>query len=196
MEENRRRLYLLCISILPIMICTGMVYSILAIYMHDELIFSTTNIGILFALGAGSGVLLSPFIGRASDKFGRKPILIIASLAFLAVFASYSVMTQLWQFTFIMITEGISWIAIGTAAMAYIADVSPRIERGRSYGIYEATWNIGWVFGPLSGGALADTIGFQNTFAIGASIIIISVVLFFIFIEETAGKRKLAQMPS
>jgi len=185
-DPNRKRLYILCVSILPLMICTGMVYVILSVYMHDELEFSKTNIGILFALGAGTGVILAPFIGKASDKFGRKPVLAGSALAFLTVFTMYSIMTEEWQFVFIMMAEGTSWIAIGTAAAAYIADISLSTERGRSMGVYEMTWNFGWVLGPLIGGILSDIIGFQKTFLFGASIIIISVILIVAFTEETA----------
>jgi MFS family permease len=189
MDASRKKLYLLCGSVLPLMICTGIVYSIFSIYLHEEMGFSLSTIGVLFGLGAGTGAILSPFIGKASDRFGRKPVLIISSCAFLAVFTAYAFMTQLWQFVLIMMTEGISWIAIGTAAMAYIADISPRVERGQSYGVYEATWNVGWVVGPISGGFLADVLGFQNTFLIGASIILMSVIMVTIVLEETAGKK-------
>jgi len=194
MLEHRKRLYKLCASVLPLMVCTGMVYSILSIYLHEELGFSITWIGGLFALGAGCGAILSPFIGKASDRIGRKPVLIGATIAFLAVFTSYAFLVELWQFSIIMIAEGISWIAIGTAAMAYIADVSATSERGQSMGVYEATWNVGWVIGPLSGGALADTIGFQSTFLIGASIIFIALLLLIFVVEETHGKKAKEQI--
>lgn len=190
MEEYRKKLYLLCASVLPIMICTGMVYTILSIYMYEERGFSLSIVGILFALGAGTGAILSIFLGRASDRFGRKPVLIFSALAFLVVFTSYSIMTEIWQFAMIMMVEGTSWVAIGSATMAYIADIAPMEERGRSMGVYEATWNVGWVLGPLSGGILSDLIGFQKTFMIGAAIILISLVLLSTVVEETAGSKK------
>ena len=171
------------------MVCTGIVYTILSIYLVDELEFSKTTVGILFALGAGIGAVLSPMIGKASDKYGRKPILLGASAAFLCVFTSYAFLTETWQYVAIMTTEGIAWVSIGTGAMAYIADVSPSKERGRSLGVYEATWNVGWVMGPLTGGVLADTIGFQKTFLVGTMIIALSIVLFMFAVEETSGTR-------
>ena len=192
MDPNRKKLYILCVSVLPLMICTGIVYTILSIYLVDELEFSKSTVGALFALGAGIGAILSPMIGKASDKYGRKPILLGASVAFLCVFTSYSFLTETWQYVAIMTTEGIAWVSIGTGAMAYIADVSPSKERGRSLGVYEATWNIGWVLGPLSGGILADTIGFQKTFLVGAMVIAVSIALFAFVVEESSGRKAMA----
>ena len=189
MDHHRRRLYVLCVSVLPLMVCTGIVYTILSIYLVDELGFSKSTVGGLFALGAGIGAALSPFIGRASDRYGRKPILVGASIAFLCVFASYAFLTETWQYVLIMTTEGIAWVSIGTGAMAYIADVSPNKERGRSLGVYEATWNVGWVLGPLTGGVLADSIGFQKTFLVGAMIIAMSMALLTFAVKETTGAK-------
>ena len=142
-DVHRRRVYVLCVFILPLMVCTGVVYTILSIYLVDELGFALPTVGGLFALRAGIGAVPSPFIGRASDKYGREPVLIGASIAFLCVFASYAFLTQTWQYVLIMTTEGIAWVSIGTGAMAYIADVSPERERGRSLGLYEPAWNVG-----------------------------------------------------
>lgn len=196
MEPHRRKLYLLCVSVLPLMICTGVVYTILSLYLVDELGFTRSTVGALFALGAGLGAVLSPFVGKASDRYGRKPVLMLASVAFLGVFTSYAFLTETWQYVIIMAMEGIAWVSIGTGAMAYIADVSPREEHGWSLGVYEATWNIGWVLGPLSGGVLSDVIGFQKTFMVGASIIAVSTVLFASVVKETSGHRKVVESAS
>jgi len=194
-EAHRKGLYLLCASVLPVMVCTGIIYTILSIYLVEGLNFSKSSIGFLFALGAATGALLSPFVGKASDRLGRKPVLILSSVAFLIVFTSYAVMTELWQFLIIMLIEGVAWVSIGTGAMAYIADISPVTERGQSLGAYEATWNVGWVLGPLTGGLLADSIGFQKTFLAGASIIVVSLIMLTLTVQETAGRKKRAGSP-
>ncbi|UCE90875.1 MAG: MFS transporter [Methanobacteriota archaeon] len=194
MEPHRKAIFVLCVSVLPLMICTGIVYTILSIYLVDELGFSKSTVGALFALGAGMGAVLSPFIGKASDRYGRKPILIGAAAAFLCVFASYAFLTETWQYILIMTGEGVAWVSIGTGAMAYIADISPSKERGRSLSVYEATWNIGWVLGPLTGGVLADSIGFQRTFLVGTSVIAVSIALLAFVVKETSGARAQAQI--
>jgi len=195
MNVHKKRLYLLCASVLPLMVCTGIVYTILSIYLVEGLNFSKSSIGFLFALGSATGASLSPLIGKASDRFGRKPVLILSSAAFLIVFVSYALMSQLWQFIIIMIIEGVAWVSMGTGAMAYIADISPMTERGQSLGVYEGTWNVGWVLGPLIGGLCADSLGFQKTFVAGACIIVVSLTMLTLTIQETAGRKKCLSEP-
>ena len=191
MNTQRKKLFILCGSVLPIMICTGIVYTILSVYMVEKLHFSTSIVGLIFAMGAGMGIVLSPFIGRACDKFGRKPVLLAASITFMSVFASYSVLEFDWQFAIIMTAEGTAWVTIGIACMSYIADISPKDDRGKSMGVYEATWNIGWVLGPLIGGSLADSLGFQITFLFGAVIILVAIFLQIVIVEETLPGRRM-----
>lgn len=193
MNPQRKKLFILCGSVLPIMICTGIVYTILSVYMVEELHFSTSIVGLIFAIGAGMGIILSPLIGRACDRFGRKPVLLAASIAFMSVFASYSVLVVDWQFAIIMTVEGTAWVTIGIACMSYIADISPRDNRGKSMGVYEATWNIGWVLGPLIGGSLADFLGFQITFLFGAMIILVAIFLQIAIVEETLPSRMIGK---
>ena len=189
MNPQRKKLFILCGSVLPIMICTGIVYTILSVYMVEKLHFSTSIVGLIFAIGAGMGVILSPLIGRACDRFGRKPVLLTASITFMLVFASYSALTLDWQFAIIMMAEGTAWVTIGIACMSFIADISPRDDRGKSMGAYEATWNIGWVLGPLTGGSLADLLGFQSTFLIGAMMILVAIFLQIAFLKETLPRK-------
>jgi MFS family permease len=157
--------------------------------MVDELLFSTSTVGLVFAIGAGMGVVLSPLIGRACDRFGRKPVLLTASTVFMLVFASYSVLIYDWQFAIIMAAEGAAWVTLGVASMSYIADVSPRDDRGKSMGVFEATWNVGWVLGPVTGGSLADLFGFQITFLFGAMMILVGIILQIVFLKETLPRK-------
>jgi MFS family permease len=92
-----------------------------------------------------------------------------------------------------MTAEGTAWVTIGIACMSYIADISPRDDRGKSMGVYEATWNIGWVLGPLIGGSLADFLGFQTTFIFGAMIILVAILLQIAIVEETLPSKMIGK---
>ncbi|RLI13722.1 MAG: MFS transporter, partial [Candidatus Hecatellales archaeon] len=62
----KKRLYTFYISVLPLMVCSGMVYSVLAIYI-SELGASKTEIGMIYMTGSAVGALISPMVGRVSD---------------------------------------------------------------------------------------------------------------------------------
>ncbi|MDI6632628.1 MAG: hypothetical protein QME13_09365, partial [Thermoanaerobacteraceae bacterium] len=61
-----KRLYAFCLAILPVMVCSGMVYSVLALYFA-ELGASTSQIGLIYTTGALTGALFSPLLGRLAD---------------------------------------------------------------------------------------------------------------------------------
>ena len=97
----------------------------------------------------------SPVIGNLSDRFGRRPVLLL-SLATLAV--DYVIMglapTLFWLFIGRLLS-GASAATFATAN-AYVADVTPEAERARKYGLIGAAWGVGFVVGPALGGVLGE----------------------------------------
>ena len=116
------------------------------------------------AAGWGGGLMFvyatmqfffSPVIGNLSDRFGRRPVLLV-SLATLSV--DYLIMgfapTLFWLFVGRLLS-GASAATFSTAN-AYIADVTDEAERAGKYGMIGAAWGIGFVVGPALGGLLAQ----------------------------------------
>lgn len=167
----KKSLYGLCLVIFPLMVCSGMVYSILPLYVSGELGASPRHIGLLYMVGATAGAILAPFLGKLSDKFGRRRVLLLSMGGFAAAFALYAVIKNYSEAFPIYALEGASWAALGATVPAFIADIVPAEDRGWAMGIYERTWSVGWIIGPLLGGFLADTIGFRITFIAGAALI-------------------------
>ncbi len=156
-----RRVIAFCVSLLPLMISSGMVYSILPIYLAEDLGASESGVGLLFTIGALSGVLTSVIVGKISDRIGRRPLIFLSQVAFATVMLAYSMVEYYVYAIPIHVLEGFAWATIGTVAPAYISDVAGREERGESMGIYNTVWNLGWVVGPILGGYLAEQFGFR-----------------------------------
>ncbi len=159
----KKNLYLLCITVLPFMICTGIIYSILSLYMAS-LGLTKSEIGSLFTAGAVAAAISSPLWGSLSDRFGRKRILIFSMAIFAGVFLGYAFSRQYIHLVMIQLGEGIAWAAMGSAAVALVADMVPEEKRGKAMGIYNMTWNTGWIVGPSLGGVFSDNVGFMPTF--------------------------------
>ncbi len=172
-----RKVVVFCVSLLPLMISSGMVYSILPIYISDELKAGKVAVGLLFTVGALTGVFTSILIGKISDMFGRKPLILLSQIAFAIVMLTYSFISYYIYAIPIHILEGFAWATIGTVAPAYIADLAGKEERGESMGIYNTVWSLGWVVGPILGGFLAEFFGFRLMLKFAFLMIIVGLIL-------------------
>ena len=156
-----RRVAIFCVSLLPLTISAGMVYSILPIYISEELKANKVIVGALFTSGALTGVITSILIGKLSDIFGRQFFIILSKISFALVMLLYSLIDHYIYAFPIHILEGFAWATINTIAPTYIADLTRKDERGQSMGFYNMIWSLGWVIGPILGGVLAELFGFR-----------------------------------
>jgi len=152
------------------MVCSGIVYTILPLYISQELGAAPSQIGLIYMVGAGSGALLGPYLGKVSDRRGRKLVLSLSLVGFALAFASYALLQRFTQAFLVQAVEGASWAAMGAAVPALIADITPEDRRGWAMGVYSRTWSLSWILGPLIGGFLADLIGYRLTFIIGGAL--------------------------
>ncbi len=139
--------------------------------------------GMLFALFSLCSFISTPFIGRLSDKYGRKPLL-VASIAgttlsfIMAAFAPNAI--------FLFLARALDGITAGNipVASAVISDTTPPQDRAKGFGVIGAAFGFGFVFGPAIS---AFTVGFGLAvpFLIAAAISLIAVILTVIFLPET-----------
>jgi DHA1 family tetracycline resistance protein-like MFS transporter len=99
--------------------------------------------------------IFSPLIGNLSDRFGRRPILLISVLGMSLDYMVMYFAPDLW---WLVIGRAVSGIfgASFTSASAYIADISTPDKRAQNFGMIGAAFGIGFVIGPAIGGLLSD----------------------------------------
>jgi DHA1 family tetracycline resistance protein-like MFS transporter len=99
--------------------------------------------------------LAQPVLGNLSDRFGRRPILLV-SLGMLAVdFVIMGMAHAIWLLFLGRILSGVSAATHSTAA-AYIADVTEPQQRGKAFGMLGAAFGLGFILGPALGGFLGE----------------------------------------
>jgi len=155
-----------------------------SLYMSEVLGAKKTQIGLIYMVGSLVGLLFGPLLGRLSDRFGRKPVILSSMASFVLVFVLYS-MVQGYQAVYpIQIVEGAAWVAFGASNTAYIADIIAGEKRGWAMGVYQQTMSIGWIMGPAFGGFLSDIIGSRTTFLLGAILVGIGFILVSLLVKE------------
>src|SRR5690606_2551645 len=99
--------------------------------------------------------LFSPILGVLSDRFGRRPVLLV-SLAGAAI--DYLIMAFAPELWMLVLGRAISGITSANMAVAtaYITDISSEEERARRFGLFHAMFGIGFIIGPVLGGILGD----------------------------------------
>lgn len=112
---------------------------------------SAVDVGQLMAVYSLMQFIFSPVWGRISDRFGRRPVILISVLGAAIAHTGFAFAQSLWMLYVARIFAGICGANIATA-MAYIADVTPRHERSKSMGLIGAAFGLGFILGPVLGG--------------------------------------------
>lgn len=112
-------------------------------------------LGLMVALYSAMQFLLSPVLGVLSDRFGRRPVLLV-SLAGAAL--DYLIMAFAPHLWMLIIGRAIAGITSANMAVAtaYITDISTEGERAKRFGYFHAMFGIGFIVGPILGGLLGD----------------------------------------
>jgi MFS family permease len=148
---------------------------------------SATFITLLTASYALMQFLFSPILGRLSDRFGRKPILILSSIGTAASFIFFGMASAVWMLFASRILNGI-FGSSAAVAQAYISDVTDKTERTKGMGIMGAALGLGLIFGPALSAALGGY-GFSGPAFGAAGISILNLFFISFFLKESLKKE-------
>ncbi|MFT5869655.1 MAG: DHA1 family tetracycline resistance protein-like MFS transporter [Paracoccaceae bacterium] len=110
--------------------------------------------GVLAASFAVMQFLFSPTIGNLSDRFGRRPVLLISLIVMTLDYIVMAVAGTIWLLLAGRIVGGIA-AATHSTAFAYMADITDKDKRAQNFGLISAGFGIGFILGPMLGGLLA-----------------------------------------
>lgn len=135
----------------------GLIFPILPRLLEDVSHTSEVSVlmGLMLALYAAMQFMFSPVLGVLSDRYGRRPVLLV-SLAGAAI--DYVVMAFAPELWLLVIGRAVAGIISANMAVAtaYITDISAENERARRFGYFHAMFGIGFIIGPVLGGILGD----------------------------------------
>lgn len=111
--------------------------------------------GVFVALWALMQFLASPVIGSLSDRYGRRPVILLSTFGLAADYVLMAMAPDLWWLALGRMIAGLTSASF-TVAFAYMADITPPEQRARAYGLIGAAFSGGFIAGPLLGGVLGE----------------------------------------
>jgi MFS transporter, DHA1 family, multidrug resistance protein len=190
--QTRRVLFLLAASIALMMTGYGIVLPVFAKRL-GELGSGVAALGLMSMGFAFAQFLLSPFLGTFADRFGRKPLILLALAGEVIANSAFVLAPSTGWYIAIRLFQGAITAGLLPAVLGVVADVVPEQQRARWTGIVMGSYGAGFIFGPAIGGFLFDHWGFAAPFAVSAALALIALSLAFVLVPETRSALAGAQ---
>lgn len=202
----KRKLVPIVLIVMIDMIGFGIMIPILQLSAEERFGASNFEATALLAAFAAAQLIAAPLMGRLSDAFGRRPVLILSQIGTFAGFLILGTAGSLFALFLGRIIDGASGGNI-TTAEAYVNDVTDEEQRAKGFGLLKAAYGVGFILGPVIGGlvvrvvsgipALADY-SQSAPFFLAAAFSLVSIVATFFWLPESLpaeerqplGKRK------
>jgi len=143
--------------------------------------------GILATSFAVMQFLFGPLLGGLSDRFGRRPVLLLSLVVMSADYLVMALAGSIWLLLAGRIVGGITAATQATAS-AYMADISTPEKKAANFGLIGAAFGMGFVMGPLIGGLLAEY-GTRAPFYAAAGLAALNALFGWIVLTETVTER-------
>jgi len=184
---KRSPLLVIFITVFIDLVGFGIVIPVLPFYAEGTKFGATpSQVGLLFASYSVMQFIFAPVLGRLSDKYGRRPVLLVSLMGTASGFLILGFANTLCLLFVGRIIDGISGGNISTA-QAYIADVTTKEDRAKGMGLIGAAFGLGFVFGPAIGGILSRW-GINVPFLFAGVLALLNAVLLFFVLPETVTR--------
>lgn len=190
---SRGQMSVLLVAVFAVMLGYGVTLTVLPYYTtrvhrlsgvsHDAL---AVHIGVLTGVYALAQLVAGPFIGRLTDRWGRRPVAITGLVAVGMTQIAFGLVTSLWWLYALRVAGGIAASLLTVAATAMVADWTDERSRPRGMALFGTAVSLGIVGGPLLGGLLngasldvfgADLDGYSLPFVAAGSIALVAAAL-------------------
>jgi len=153
-------------------------------YVYDELHWTTLQFGVVVGVYGVVMVLGQMLLGRLSDSWGRKPIILLGIIPNLFFYVGLATITDYESMIMVAALAGLGSAISSPAISAFYMDISNIEHRSRIIGIKGSSLALGGVFGPLAVAAIAPLTTPQGVFWIAGVLGLFSLLIGLIFLRE------------
>jgi MFS transporter, DHA1 family, tetracycline resistance protein len=156
-SKRHAALSFIFVTVLLDMLALGVIVPVLprliAEFRHGNVASASEFIGLFTTTWALMQFFFAPVLGMLSDRFGRRPVILLSNFGVALDYAIMALAPTLWWLFLGRLLSGITTSSIPTAT-AYISDITAPDKRSRAFGILGAAFGFGFVLGPAVGGWL------------------------------------------
>jgi len=187
-----RRLSLILITMFLDVLGVGIIIPVAPFYAQAYGA-SALDVGLLFTFYSAAQFLATPVLGGLSDRYGRRSILLVSLIGEVVGYLLMGFANSLAALYVARLVTGATAGNIG-AAQAYLADITPREQRTRTFGLAGAAFGAGFLFGPAFGGALS-LIDLRLTAFAAAGLIALNVIFVALMLPESLPVERRSTAP-
>lgn len=170
----------------------GITLPVLPLFATNQLNAAAWQITALTSVYFAAQFVASPILGRLSDRVGRRPVLILSQAGTLAALLVTGLAPSIIYLYVSRVIDGLTGGNI-SVAQAYLSDVTDEKNRARGLGLVNASFGLGFVFGPAFGSLVASVYGPRIPFFVAAVASSITILLSTFLLPESlpAERRRL-----
>jgi len=158
-----RVLFILSASVGVAIIGLGIIWPLIPVFALD-LGATGFQVGMIIASFNLARTFANPISGRLSDRWGRKPFIVVGLFLYAAVSILYIRATSINDLILVRLLHGFTSVLVVPVAMALAADIAPDDRLGRYMGTLNMAVMLGLGVGPMLGGIIRDTLGMNAAF--------------------------------
>ncbi len=182
----------LFIAVAVAMLGIGIIIPILPLYA-DTFGASGVTIGFVFASFSISRALLGPWIGRLSDRIGRKRIMLTGLGAFSLLSVLYVLAGSIWELAAFRFLQGAASVMVTPIAQAYVGDITPKGREGRTINLLYAAMFFGVALGPLLGGQVSALWSYDAAFGVMGGLSFVALLFVWRTVPTDHGVRRTSE---
>ncbi len=181
-------LFFLSASVGVAMIGLGIIWPLVPVYAV-ELGASGFQVGLIIAVFNVARAILNPFSGRLSDRWGRKPFIIVGLFLYGLVSVFYVMALTVESLIVVRIIHGFTSVLVIPVAMALTGDIAPRQRLGLYMGTLNMAVMLGFAIGPVLGGSIHEYFGMAAAFYTMGALALLTLIGVLLFLPKDSRNK-------